>query len=86
MPRQTSKATNPWAALAAEIVNSGVREPQGEGWIGADELPAAMGCCMSKSKQIIKRLMAEGRAERFAGSAPTAGGLIRSRVWFRLKS
>jgi hypothetical protein len=87
MRSKISKATdNPWAALAAAVVKSGVREPPGKGWVGADELGKHMECCQSTAKQIVRKLLEQGKAERFAGSAETAGGLIRSRVWFRLKS
>jgi hypothetical protein len=87
MPRQTSKATesNPWAALAAELGKPQLREPQGEGWTKAADLPDLMGCCRTRVIGIIGKMMREGRAERFQGTAPTAGGLVRAQVWYRLK-
>ena len=86
MPRPTSKATNPWAALAAEIGKPTLREPSGPGWVKAGDLSALMGCCRTKSVNIINQMLSTGRAERFQGTAPTAGGLVRAQVWYRLKS
>ena len=87
MPRPTSKATesNPWAALALHVTQSGTREPKGEGWVRSDDIAELMQCSHSTSKQVIKRLLSEGKAERFRGAAVTESGLVRSRVWYRLK-
>jgi len=72
--------------MARSITQSGTREPKGEGWVRSDDIAEKMQCSTSTAKQVISRLISEGKAERFRGAAVTASGLVRSRVWYRLKS
>jgi Mn-dependent DtxR family transcriptional regulator len=53
--------------------------------VRSDDIAELMQCSHSTSKQVIKRLLSEGKAERFRGAAVTESGLVRSRVWYRLK-
>jgi hypothetical protein len=73
-----------WQAAIGECIPDRC-PPPGAGWLARNELQRLLGCGRSKFYAQMKRLIAAGRAEVFAGCERDTSGKPNARTWYRLK-
>lgn len=84
MPQQKSKSTSSgWAALIAAEMKSREQRPPGSGWKTMPEIREELGLGRCGAYALIRRALAQKRAEKFNGVCEVAGQL-RICVWYRL--
>ena len=82
MPRQTSKATNPWTELRKSISSREVL-PQGGGWLTTIDAASAMDICRQSFGERARMLVDAGKLERFTGRKRDVHGRAMAQVWYR---
>jgi hypothetical protein len=83
MPRQKSKPTTPnWAVELRSLLSAKTREPKGDGWMTTEEFAESLKISIGTAHQYLRRGLASGHLERFAGTAISSAG-IRIQTWHR---
>jgi hypothetical protein len=79
-----SKATDPWAALRAQLVIRG-NLPPGEGWQTMKQIIESFGGGKGRTRRAIDAEVAAGRMEVFRGSEVSRSGCPAPQIWYRPK-
>ncbi len=80
-----SKAIDPWQKMA-ELLSLVVREPEGEGWVTANDITAKLGCGRNNAHRKLRVLKDAGKIEVFSGTQKNSLGRISLQTWYRPKT
>ena len=74
-----------WAEAFRQALVTKENLPPGAGWLTQAQIRVKTGRGLGKIKRFVNAEMAAGHMEAFHGSARSASGNVRRRIWYRPK-
>ena len=80
-----NKRKKDWIDAYKDVQQGIARKPPGDDWKTFIQLKEELKLGNCKTRQIIKDLNDAGKLEVMSGSEPDVTGVLKKRVWYRLK-